>query len=143
MNSSDEESMIINHVEKTLCSDPEVEFVVLFGSRATDAAGPVSHLDVVVKFSETLSPHERFRKLCFLSGELQRDDAPFVDLSDIESLPIDVAHDAVGGEFLCGDEGALRRVESEVEATFERRRDDIRRRHEDVIDRIAEDGLRG
>lgn len=78
----------------------------------------------------------------FLSGELQREDAPFVDLSDIESLPVAVAHDAVTGELLCGGERAFRRFKTEVEAAFERQRKDDRRHHRNVIDRIAEDGLR-
>ena len=61
----------------------------------------------------------------------------------IEDLPLNVAHDAVSGEFLCGNEQAFHQFETEIEASFEKQRDEIRRHQQDVIDRIAEDGLRG
>ena len=61
----------------------------------------------------------------------------------IEDLPLNVAHDAVNGEFLCGNEQAFHQFKTEIEASFEKQRDEIRRHQQDVIDRIAEDGLRG
>lgn len=79
---------------------------------------------------------------CLLSGDLQQEEAPF-DVSDIEELPIDVAHDAVAEGLICGDERTCRQYTTDIEAAFEDRRDDIRRHQRDVIDRIAEDGLRG
>lgn len=64
-------------------------------------------------------------------------------MSDIKSLPLAVAHDAVNGTFVCGDEDAFARFKTGIEARFGDRRDDLRRRQRAVIDRIAEDGLRG
>ncbi len=103
-----------------------------FGSRTTGETHPSSDLDLAVKFADDLSSHERFRKRCFLSGDLQREGAPFIDVADVETLPVDVAYDAVSGELICGDERA-----------FEGQRDDVCRRQRNVIDRIAETGLRG
>lgn len=143
MKRSDDDNRVLAAVEESLCRDADIEFAVLFGSKVTHDRRPSSDLDVAIKFVDRLSSHERFRKLCFLAGELQQEDAPFVDVSDIETLPIDVAHDAVTGKLLCGDEQAFRQVKSDIETTFDARRDDIRRHQQAVIERIAEDGLRG
>ena len=137
----DERAEMFAGLEASLCRDPDIEFVVAFGSQVTGDARSSSDLDLAVKFADDLSSRERFRKRCFLSGDVQRADAPFVDLADIEDLPLDVAHDAVTGEFLCGDNQAFHRFKTDIEASFEERRDRIRRRQRDVIDRIAESGL--
>ncbi|QLH83789.1 nucleotidyltransferase domain-containing protein [Halosimplex pelagicum] len=128
---------------ESICSDPTVEFAVAFGSQITGQSTRSSDLDIAVKFAEGLSRHERFEKRCFLSGSIQREDAPFIDLSDIEVLPLEVAHDAVNGRFICGDERAFKRFKADVEATFDEQSTTLRNRQRDVIDRIAEDGLRG
>jgi predicted nucleotidyltransferase len=143
MSGTDGRSELLASLGEAICSDPDVEFAVVFGSRAVDAPRPSSDLDVAIKFSDELSAHERFRKRCFLSGDLQRADAPFVDVSDVEELPLPVAHDALQGELLCGDGETFRGFRAEVEEDFAERGADIRRRQRDLIDRIAEDGLRG
>lgn len=143
MEASDEHSQLFATLEESLCHHPDIEFVVAFGSQVTGGSRSSSDLDLAVKFADDLSSHERFQKRCFLSGDLQQADAPFIDLSDIEDLPLGVAHDAVNGEFLCGNGQAFRQFKTDIEASFEERRDEIRRHQRDVIDRIAEDGLRG
>lgn len=143
MDASDGRSGLLAALEESLCRDTDIVFAVAFGSQVTGESRPSSDLDLAVKFADDLSSRERFRKRCFLSGDLQREDAPFIDISDIEGAPVDVAHDAVNGEFICGDERAFRRFKTDIEAAFEERRDDIRRHQRDVIDRIAEGGLRG
>jgi predicted nucleotidyltransferase len=143
MEADDERSQLFATLEESLCRDSDIEFVVAFGSQVTGASRSSSDLDLAVKFAEDLSSHDRFQKRCFLSGDLQQADAPFIDLSDMENLPLGVAHDAVNGEFLCGNEQAFRQFKTDIEASFEERRDEIRRHQQDVIDRIAEDGLRG
>ena len=143
MEATDGRSRLLALLGESLCRDPDIEFAVAFGSQVTGDSRPSSDLDLAVKFTDGLSSHERFQKRCFLSGDLQREDAPFIDISDIEDLPLDVAHDAVTGEFLCGDEQAFRQFRADIEAVFEERRDDIRRHQRGVIDRIAENGLHG
>lgn len=143
MEASDELSQVFAALEESLCRDSAIEFVVAFGSQVTGGSRSSSDIDLAVKFADDLSSHERFQKRCFLSGDLQQADAPFIDLSDIEDLPLGVAHDAVNGELLCGNEQAFHQFKTDIEASFEERRDEIRRHQQAVIDRIAEDGLRG
>ena len=143
MLSEAEDPQVDSLLDASVCADPAVEFVVVFGSRATDDATPASDLDVAVKFADDLSAHERFDKRCFLSADLQSDDAPFVDLSDIETLAVDVAHDALNGTLVCGDEDAFEEYKTSVEMEFAEERDTLRRQQRDVIDRIAAEGLRG
>ena len=143
MDAIDGRSRLFADLEESLCHDADVDFAVAFGSQVTGDSCPSSDLDLAIKFTDGLSSHERFQKRCFLSGDLQREDAPFVDISDIEALPVDVAHDAVNGKLLCGDERAFRQFKAGTEAAFEEQRDDIRRHQRSVIDRIAEDGLHG
>ncbi|PSQ47376.1 DNA polymerase subunit beta [Halobacteriales archaeon SW_7_65_23] len=100
-----------------------------------------SDLDVGVKFSDALTSGERFRKRCRLSGRLQSDEAPFVDVSDLDSLPPDVARAAVKGELLCGDDDDRREFDERIEALAEDAQS--AERHRDVIRRVAEEGLRG
>ena len=143
MDSAVDDARLRAALAETLCSDEAVDFAVVFGSRVSDEAGPSSDLDVAVKFSESLTPHERFRRRCYFAGELQRTDGPFVDVTDLDALPLAVAHDAVTGEFLCGDEASYHRFKADVEATYEREREELDRHRRDVINRIAEDGLHG
>ena len=143
MGANGERSAVLDALGESICSDSTVEFAVAFGSQITGQSTRSSDLDLAVKFADDLSDHERFEKRCFLSGNIQREDAPFIDLSDIETLPLDVAHDAVNGRFVCGDERAFERFKADIEATFDEQSDALRRRQRDVIDRIAEDGLRG
>lgn len=143
MEATDSHSGLLSVLEGSLCDEGDIEFAVAFGSQVTDDSSPSSDLDLAVKFTTGLSTRERFGRRWFLSGDLQREGAPFVDISDIETLPVAVAHDAANGEFLCGDERAFRRFKTEIEATFEERHDELRRHQRDVIDRIAEGGLRG
>jgi predicted nucleotidyltransferase len=143
MNSTEGGSWARNLAEEELCEDPDIEFVVAFGSQVQGTATPESDIDIAVKFSDDLSASDRFRKRCFLAGELQDASLPQVDLVDVESLPIAVAHDVVGGEFLCGDQRRFERFRSTVEQQFESERDQLRQRQRETIARIAEEGLRG
>jgi len=143
MESGADQSQARSTLEEVVCADPDVVFAVAFGSRHSGTSTRSSDLDIAVKFTGDLSKRERFEKRCFLSGDLQGEDRPFIDVSDIESLPLDVAHDAVNGELLCGDEEAFEEFKADTEAEFNEQRETLRRRHRAVIDRIAEDGLRG
>ncbi|MDS0301161.1 nucleotidyltransferase domain-containing protein [Halogeometricum sp. S1BR25-6] len=143
MSKGDEDSALFASLEESACPDPDVEFVVAFGSQVTGEATDASDFDIAVKFSDDLSSSERFEKRCFLSGDLQQEEWPFIDISDIETLPLDIAHDAVNGTLVCGDKDAFEQFRIDIEATFGDQRDDLRRQQRAVIDRIAEDGLRG
>lgn len=143
MDTGDSGLDVLDAVESSLCHDTDIEFVVLFGSQSSDDSRPSSDVDIAVKFADDLSSHERFRKRCFLSGDLQQDNAPYIDVSDIQALPIAVAHDAVNGEFLCGDQRTFHQFKADLQSSFDEQHNDIRRERRAVIDRIAEEGLRG
>jgi predicted nucleotidyltransferase len=134
---------LLDVLGEVVCVDPTIEFAVAFGSQITGEATQPSDLDIAIKFADGLSRHERFRKRCSLSGEIQRESAPFIDVADLETLPIDIAHDALDGEVICGDEQAFRTFKQEVVSAYRDQRDELRRRQSELIDRIAEDGLRG
>ncbi|MBX0286603.1 nucleotidyltransferase domain-containing protein [Halomicroarcula sp. F28] len=141
MTTPGDRSAILDGVASSVCPDPDVEYVVAFGSQVFGESTVSSDLDLAVKFVDDLSDHERFEKWCFLSGDLQREDAPFVDVADIKMLPLDVAHDVVNGEFVCGDEEAFEQFKQEIEVGYSEHRETTRREQQDVIDRVAEDGL--
>jgi predicted nucleotidyltransferase len=143
MGPSAENPEVLSVLAEAVCSDPEIAFAVVFGSQLSGESTLSSDLDLAVKFADELSERDRFEKRCFLSGDLQHEDRPFIDVSDIESLPLDVAHDAVNGDLLCGDEQAFERFKTDIETEFDEQRETFRRRQRAVIDRIAEDGLRG
>lgn len=130
-------------IESSLCSDSDVEFVLLFGSQLDETARPSSDLDIAVKFSDELTDDERFRRRCELSGRLQSRDVPYLDISDLEDLPIPVAHDAVRGHLLCGDEAAFQAYKADIERQYEASMDDRKRERRAFIRRVAEEGLRG
>jgi predicted nucleotidyltransferase len=143
MNSVGDHSEVRELFDPSLCDDPDIEFAVAFGSRIRGTATAESDLDIALKFSDQLSASERFRKRCFLQGELQEPARPHIDLVDIETLPNDVARDVVAGELLCGDRARFERFRSSVEEQFESEHDQLRQRQQETIDRIAEEGLRG
>ncbi len=136
-------SQVVAPLEDSICSDPDVEFAVAFGSQISGKSTRSSDLDLAVKFVDDLSTRDRFQKQCFLSGDVQQEELPFIDVSNIESLPLDVAHDAVNGEFVCGDERAFERFKADIEEQFADQHDVLRRQQREIIDRIAEGGLRG
>jgi predicted nucleotidyltransferase len=138
-----EASDLITALEESLRENEAIQFAVVFGSQISGETTAASDLDLAVKFTKDLSANERFSEQCVLSGTLQQDDWPFVDVSDIETLPLDVAHDAVNGQFVCGDRQAFETFRREVEAEFAEQREELRTHQRSVIDRIAEEGLRG
>jgi predicted nucleotidyltransferase len=137
------QDQFINDLASQLRQESVVAFAVVFGSASTGKTHLSSDIDIAVKFTDSLSSEERFRKQCSLSGSLQQSGQPFVDVSDVAELPLPVAHDAVSGTFLCGDEQVFQQFKSKIEAEFEEHQDDIQRHCNDVIARIAERGLHG
>ena len=143
MNADETDQELFAALSTAVCSDSDVAFAVVFGSQVTGETTSASDLDLAIKFADNLSDRERFGKRCFLAGELQREDWPFIDVSDIERLPLAVAHDAVNGTFICGDERIFEQFKTNVTEAFADQRETLHRQQRAVIDRIAEDGLRG
>lgn len=138
-----EQSEVFVALEESVCTESDIVFAVVFGSQVSGNPTQSSDIDLAVKFTDELSKQERFEKRCFLSGDLQHENRPFIDISDIESLPLEVTYDAVNGEFLCGDKQTFEEFKADIEEEFAVQRETLRRQQRAVIERIAEDGLRG
>lgn len=139
----DSENGVGAAIETVVCSDPDIQFAVAFGSRISGTPRPSSDIDIALKFADHLSRGERFRKRCALAGQLQQDDGPFVDVSDIEALSLEAAHDALDGVVLCGDEATVQAFADAIEAELNRRQPDLEQHRRETIQRIATDGLHG
>jgi len=140
---SDSETVVPASVKSPLCDHSDITFVVAFGSRVADRSRPASDLDIAIKFADSLSSTDRFREQCRLSGQLQTEGTPFIDLSDIEELSLEFAHAAVSGEFVCGDRKAFEQFKKEIEHEFSENKREREKEHREQIRRIADEGLHG
>ncbi len=143
MGESERLEQAIPGVYKTLAAAEVIAFAVVFGPFVDASAATPADIDIAVKFSDELASDERFHELCWLSGHLQASNRPFVDIADIEQLPLAIAHDAVQGELVYGSEERFDAYRRQVEQTFAARRETIRSAQQELIDRIADQGLHG
>lgn len=122
-------------------ADTPVVYAVVFGSRVRGDSIPASDVDIALQFPDDLDDRERFDARNRIDAELQSYTDSFVDVSDVERLPLRVAARALDdGQVLYGDEGVVaddRQRFAEQAAAGERDRERQRR---DVIDRLAEGG---
>jgi predicted nucleotidyltransferase len=137
MSSGDALNIDLTEIRNYL-AEAKVTFAVLFGSHARDTESESSDIDVALRFSDEMDDYERFHLRNRISAELQQHADAFVDVSDLDSLPLPVAHAALrDGVYLVGDERTVEayreRVKAEYEATAEKRK----REHEEFIDRLA------
>lgn len=75
-----------------------IEFAILFGSRAMDAARPSSDVDVAVFLRPDSPPAQRWRTRLDLAGELES--LGEVDIVVLNDAPPLLAHRALGGQIL-------------------------------------------
>ncbi|OYR85600.1 DNA polymerase III subunit beta [Halorubrum ezzemoulense] len=116
----------------------DVRFAVLFGSRVRGETHDSSDVDVVLRFPEELSPKERFRRRNRIDTDLQGYADDFVDVSDIEDLPLPIARAALWeGVRLVGDERELTAYREQIDAEYERTAADRERDRREFIDRLA------
>ncbi|MDB2265637.1 nucleotidyltransferase domain-containing protein [Halorubrum ezzemoulense] len=116
----------------------DVRFAVLFGSRVRGETHDSSDVDVVLRFPEELSPKERFRRRNRIDTDLQGYADDFVDVSDIEDLPLPIARAALReGVRLVGDERELTAYREQIDAEYERTAADRERDRREFIDRLA------
>lgn len=104
----------------------EVTFALLFGSYARGTTETTSDVDVALRFPEDMDAYERFHCRNRIDVRLQKYAENFVDVSDIDSLPITAAYAALrDGIILVGDtsdvEAYRTQVEQEYFATKEKR----------------------
>jgi len=116
----------------------DVSFAVLFGSHARETADESSDLDIAVRFPERMDERERFRLRNRIDADLQGYAEGFVDVSDIESLPLHVARSALReGKLLVGDEQRFERYRENVETEYEETASQRERDRQEFIERLA------
>lgn len=85
------ESVDIEGIRETLQSQL-ITFALLFGSTARGESEASSDIDIALKFSESTGDRERFRQRNRTDAALQEYATGFVDVSDIDALPVPVAY---------------------------------------------------
>lgn len=131
------EGVDIDGLRSALDSCP-LEFALLFGSRARGESGASSDVDIAIRFPESMDDRERFRERNRIDATLQEYATGFVDVSDIDTLPIPVAYAAVrDGILLAGDARVVEEYRTHVEAEYESTADQRERQREAFIDRLA------
>jgi predicted nucleotidyltransferase len=119
-------------------AETDVRFAVLFGSRVRGETHESSDVDVALRFPEDLSPKERFRRRNRIDADLQGYADDFVDVSDIENLPLPIARAALqNGVRLVGDERDVDVYRERIDAEYERTAADRERDRREFIDRLA------
>lgn len=119
-------------------ADTDAIFAVLFGSYATDTTHESSDVDVAVRFPAEMTPKERFRLRNRIDAELQAYAERFVDVSDIENLPLPVARRALrDGIRLVGDQEDVDAYRTGIEAEYETSAAERKRERREFIDRLA------
>lgn len=113
-----------------------VVYAVVFGSGVRGDAVTGSDVDVALQFPDDLDDRERFDARNRIDAELQSYADSFVDVSDVERLPVTVVARALrDGQVLYGDDEVAavdrHRFEEQVAAEEE----DRKRHRRDVIDR--------
>lgn len=113
-----------------------VVFALLFGSHARGTARPDS--DVALRLPEEMDERERFRVRNRIDAELQRFAEGFVDVSDIETLPTEIAYAALqDGRVLVGADSAVRAYREQVAETYEETAEEREQERREFIDRLA------
>jgi predicted nucleotidyltransferase len=116
----------------------DVVFAMLFGSRARETARESSDVDVALQFPAGMTPKERFRRRNRIDAELQEYADGFVDVSDIEELPLPVARAALRDGFrLVGDGRWIDTHRERIEAEYEASASERERERREFIDRLA------
>jgi predicted nucleotidyltransferase len=116
----------------------DVVFAVLFGSHVRDDADADSDVDIVLRFPEDMDSRERFRRRNRIDVDLQGYSDSFVDVSDIESLPLSVAHAALcEGLVIAGSEQTVEAYSEQVKQAYEASAEERERERREFIDRLA------
>ncbi|WP_255192433.1 type VII toxin-antitoxin system MntA family adenylyltransferase antitoxin [Natronobeatus ordinarius] len=90
---------------RSVLADNDVRYAIVFGSVARGEDTATSDIDLCLRFSDDLSPRERFDRRNRIDSVVQRYATQFVDVSDLEAIPDDVALNALrDGVVIYGNE---------------------------------------
>ena len=116
----------------------DVVFALLFGSHARGTADETSDVDIAVQFPATFDAHDRFRARNRIDADLQQFATNFVDVSDIEQLPTEVAYKAVRHSItLVGDEDVVDSYRNRIREEYDSTAAEREREKQAFIDRLA------
>lgn len=133
----DEQGIDLEGMREYLTGTPVV-FALLFGSYARDTAESSSDVDVAVKFPDAWDDRERFRARNRIDATLQQFADDFVDVSDVDSLPTDVAHAALqDGKVLVGDDETVATYREQLADAYEETATERERERREFLDRLA------
>ena len=119
-------------------AETDVRFAVLFGSHARGTTHESSDVDIALRFPDDLSPKERFRRRNRIDADIQCHADGFVDVSDIEGLPLPIARAALkDGIRLVGDDRDINAYRERIEAAHEDTASDRERARREFIDQLA------
>lgn len=119
-------------------AEADVRFAILFGSRVRGDAHESSDVDVALRFPDDLSPTERFRRRNRIDADLQGHADAFVDVSDVDDLPLPIARAALrDGIRLVGDDRDIDAYRERVEAEYEETATERERDRREFVDRLA------
>lgn len=125
---------------QTFLRDQPVEFAVLFGSVARGSMADHSDIDVAIKFAPDLDRAERFQRRNLITGKLMaRLGTDHVDVSDLEALPVEIAHAALrDGIPLIGEQASIDEHRAVVERRYEATADEREHAREELFRRIRQ-----
>lgn len=123
---------------RSYLEDTPVEYAVVFGSCVRETADESSDVDIALRFPEEMDKRERFDRRNRIDADVQSYADRFVDVSDMQALPTDVARRALRtGVPLLDNEELIEadrtRLDREHEAT-RRERDEAR---QSFVERLA------
>ena len=137
MANADDTDVDLDGMREYLEGTPVV-FALLFGSHARDTAKSTSDVDVALRFPEDTDDRDRFRTRNRIDATLQRFADDFVDVSDIDALPTEVAHAALrNGVVLVGDEQTVAAYRAQVEEAYKATAAERERERREFIDRLV------
>ncbi|WP_255192425.1 type VII toxin-antitoxin system MntA family adenylyltransferase antitoxin [Natronobeatus ordinarius] len=124
---------------RSVLADNDVQYAVVFGSVARGEDTATSDIDLCLRFSDDLSPRERFDRRNRIDSVVQRYTTQFVDVSDVEALPDDVALNALReGVVIYGNETMKATDEQRLTDRVRSSKDEHTRERREFIDRLAE-----
>ena len=124
---------------RAVLADNDVQYAVVFGSVARGEETSTSDIDLCFRFPDDLSRRERFDRRNHIDSVVQRYATQFVDVSDLEALPDEIALNALrDGVVIYGTESAKETDEQHLQDRVRSSKDKHTRERREFIDRLAE-----
>lgn len=123
---------------RTYLQGTDVVFAVVFGSRACGTERADSDVDVALRFPPAFDAETRFRRRNRIDADLQEYAEGFVDVSDVEALPIPVARAALrDGVLVVGDQRTVDTYRERIEREYQATEPERERERREFVDRLA------